>query len=198
MSVPVWARDKRPSPEGRPLTVFGTRGRSGAPESEGRSPQTGSRPSSEGATTEVAGVIDPGGVGRTRSTKRAESSARLEIARLLAAGVPADEIVAEIHSGQEGEDPLIACNPSVPCPASRGRSQTPSIKEDALPDPREPPRSPGDEPRRKSARAERDATEVPKEPAVKGVPSWAARSATQSLSFWKEGGGENRVQSRIG
>ena len=134
MSVPVWARDNRSSPENRPLTVFTARGKGSAPESEGRSSLTGSSPFPEGATIEATGVSDPGGNGPNKSTKRAEPSerpaqgkaklgktegffalgawsARLEIARLLATGVPADEIVAEIHSGQEGEDPLVACSP---------------------------------------------------------------------------------------
>ena len=209
MSVPVWARDNRPSPGNRPLTVFAARGRGSAPESEGHSSLTGSLPSPEGATIETSGVTDPGGNCLNKSTKRAEPlerpaqgkaklgktegffalgawSARLEIARLLATGVPADEIVAEIHSGQEGEDPLVACSPFVPCPTSRGRSHTPSIRMDAPPDPREPSRSPGEEPRRKAARPEGDTTGVAKDPAVKGVPSWAAESATQSLSFGRK------------
>ena len=136
--MPVWARDNRPSPENRPVMVFTAWGRGSAPESEGRSSLTGSLPSPEGATIETSGVTDPGGNGLNKSTKRAEPlerpaqgkaklgktegffalgawSARLEIARLLATGVPADEIVAEIHSGQEGEDPLVACSPFVPC-----------------------------------------------------------------------------------
>ena len=209
MSVPVWARDNRSSPENRPLTVFTARGKGSAPESEGRSSLTGSSPFPEGATIEATGVSDPGGNGPNKSTKRAEPSerpaqgkaklgktegffalgawsARLEIARLLATGVPADEIVAEIHSGQEGEDPLVACSPFVPCPTSRERSHTPSIKMDASPDQREPSRSPGDEPRRKAARPEGDTTGAAKDPVVKGVPSWAAESAAQSLSFGRK------------
>lgn len=109
MAVPSWAQGPT---RGRPETVFSSGKKSERPPDPSR-PEN-SRDHSRGARSE------PVRLGKTTGVMAVGAwSARLEIARLLEAGVPAREILRSIKSGEEGEDPLeSAASPDVSTPRS--------------------------------------------------------------------------------
>ena len=107
--MPSWAQGPT---RGRPETVFSSEKKSERPRDAFR-PES-SRDHSRG------GGSGPVRLGKTTGVMAVGAwSARLEIARLLEAGVPAREILRSIKSGEEGEDPLeSAASPDVSTPRS--------------------------------------------------------------------------------
>eukprot|EP00435_Cladocopium_sp_Y103_P061000 s40_g22.t1 len=113
-------------------------------------------------------------------------SARLEIARLLEAGVPASEILEEINSGREGETPLAACNPPDVNLPGEAESFSPPPKSTDHRRGGSVSQTTGKTPEVGSGGATASLTPVVPERPPGGAPSWTISSTTSPFSFGKK------------